>query len=212
MAIDDRVIARIKALIEDGNRILQEEGQRKGVDPAFGWVVSAMRAVEVVCGDPESRYFKAVDELNDPAANPLYRVERLIPVLTNLLIDIDAGMLASVTNQARAEIFEDFLDVGEHYLDTGQISQAGVIVSTVFEDTVKKICRKHGIDATGTAEPLINALKAKGKLTSNKAKGAKRAADLRNAALHANWQEFDVHDVKASLEFTRHWIAQELDG
>jgi uncharacterized protein YutE (UPF0331/DUF86 family) len=211
MAIDDRVIERIKLLIEEGSRIVHEKGPPQGLDPAFGWVISVTRVVEIVCPNPKARYITALEELQEHHA-PFVQVPLLVPLLTNLLSDIEAGMLVSVADQARAEVFDDFLDMGEHYLDAGQVPQAGVIVSAVFEDTLKKICRKHGIEDKGTAEPLINSLKAAGKLTSNKAKGAKRAADLRNAALHADWQSFDVHDVKASLEFTRQWIAQELDG
>lgn len=47
----------------------------------------------------------------------------------------DAGLLASVTDRARAEVFDNFLDHAQAHFGDGHKNEAGVIAGVVFEDT-----------------------------------------------------------------------------
>jgi predicted nucleic acid-binding protein len=132
-------------------------------------------------------------------------------VLINLLRDADAGMLAAVADQARAEAFDDFLDHAAQYLKSARKQEAGVIAGVVFEDAVRRISRKLLIPEKGEKlDALISALASRGEITAVKAKRARVAADVRTKATHAQWDEYEVEDVRATIEFTRELIEAKL--
>jgi hypothetical protein len=128
------------------------------------------------------------------------------------LIDANAGLLASVANQARAETFDDFLDHADAYLKDKRKNEAGVIAGVVFEDTLRQICRNEGIAEIGLKiDGLISELTNRGELSSVKTERARVAAHVRTKASHAQWDEYEIEDVKATIEFTRELISAKLD-
>lgn len=126
-------------------------------------------------------------------------------------MDADAGLIVSVANQASAEVFDDFLEHAVSYLSQTKKNEAGVIVGVVFEDTLRRICRVHGIvEKDLKLDTLISELSSKGELTPIKAKRARAAAHVRTKATHAQWDEFELADLKATIEFTRELIEAKL--
>ena len=112
----------------------------------------------------------------------------------------------------RAETFDDFLDHADAYLLEGRKSEAGVIAGVVFEDTLRQICRNEKITEKGLRlDGLISELTSRGELSGVKAKRARVAAHVRTKASHAQWEEFEINDVKATVEFTRELILAKLD-
>ena len=49
-------------------------------------------------------------------------------------------------------------------------------------------------------------------LTGTKAKRARVAADVRTKATHAQWDEFDLADVSATIDITQELISVQLDN
>ena len=136
----------------------------------------------------------------------------LASVLRNMVVDANAGLLASVANQARAETFDDFLDHADAYLKEKRKNEAGVIAGVVFEDTMRQVCRNDGITEKGLKlDGLISELSTRGELSGVKAKRARAAAHVRTKASHAQWDEFELDDVRATIEFTRELISAKLD-
>jgi len=134
-------------------------------------------------------------------------------LLENLLADIEAGLLTSVANRAAAEAFDDFLDHAKNYLADEKKNESGAIAGVVFEDSLRRICRKNQIPERGEKiDDLISTLVKRDIITPTKAKRARSAADVRTKATHAQWDEFDLDDVRATIEFTRELIASELDN
>jgi hypothetical protein len=130
-----------------------------------------------------------------------------------LLADADAGLLSSVADRARAETFDDFLDHADHYLGEARKNEAGVIAGVVFEDTLRRVCRRMNIaEKDVKLDALISELASAGELSAIKAKRARVAAHVRTKASHAQWDEFEVSDVQATIEFTREIISSKLDG
>jgi hypothetical protein len=87
-----------------------------------------------------------------------------------------------------------------------------VIVGVVFEDSVRRVCRKHSIDERDVnLDKLISELVKQNVLTELKAKRARAAAGVRTKATHAQWDEFTPGDVEAALAFTRELIENQLD-
>ncbi len=179
------------------------------------WLTTAQNAVHLVLADPKSPYRAKADKIAN--ADHGYSINGAVAefssILQALMKDIDDGLLASVANQARAETFDDFLDHAQSYFNDKRKNEAGVIAGVVFEDTLRQICRKEGVPEKGEKlDGLISELTNRGELTGVKAKRARVAAHVRTKASHAQWDEFELEDVKATIEFTRELIEAKLDG
>ena len=219
MPIDDAVRARLNELLQQGSSLGADRGEEGTLPPnqrqlCSAWLTAAQNLVHLICPDPQAPYrLKADNIANKNHGYTIHRaVGELAFVLRNLRQDADAGLLASVADQARAETFDDFLDHADAYLQDGSVKQAGVIAGVVFEDTVRRVCQKLGLGVKDVPlENLINALKARGELSGLKAKRAKVGSDLRTRATHAQWDEFTASDVEEAIAFTRELLADKLD-
>ncbi|NTU49999.1 MAG: hypothetical protein HGA87_03765 [Desulfobulbaceae bacterium] len=133
-------------------------------------------------------------------------------ILESLLHDIEAGLLASIEDQTRASVFDDFLDHAKEYAKEKRPQEAGVIAGVVFEDTLRTICRSAGIEEKGKKlDLLIDTLVKEGVLTQVKAKRAKVAAHVRTKATHAQWNEYELEDVNTAIGFTEELILKHFE-
>jgi hypothetical protein len=120
-------------------------------------------------------------------------------------------LLASIENQTRASVFDDFLDHAKDYAKNKLKNEAGVIVGVVFEDTLRTICRNASIEEKDNKlDFLINELVKAGIFAPIKAKRARVAAHVRTKATHAQWDEFELVDVNTTINFTEELILKAL--
>jgi hypothetical protein len=134
-------------------------------------------------------------------------------ILAALLTDAQHGLISSIADSARAETFDDFLDHATEYAKQNRRNEAGVIAGVVFEDSLRRICRKHGIhDKDVPLDNLISQLTQRDILSATKAKRARAAAHVRTKATHAQWDEFDIQDVNSCIEFSREILTNQLYG
>lgn len=219
MAIEETVRNRIKSLIAEAGELSRGNEQdqvfnREHMHKCSGWIGAALNVVQLVITNPSNGYYQKAREI---AARPVgfivnSHVGEFRHLLENLLQDIDAGLLSSVADRARAELFDDFLDHAKNYLKAGKKNEAGVIAGVVFEDSLRKVCRKHGIQEAGRKlDDLISELAKVELISQTKAKRARAAADVRTKATHAQWDQFDANDVKVAVEFTEEFVASKLD-
>ena len=109
------------------------------------------------------------------------------------------------------ESFNDFLDQGEAYYGNGLKKESGTIAGVVFENTIRRMCDKYRIDESGKKQDvLISALSTEKKIKAGKAKLARVAAHVRTQATHAQWDEFELSEVKITLDLTRALIQEHL--
>ena len=109
-----------------------------------------------------------------------------------------------------AETFDEFLDHAKSYHAANKKIEASVLASAVFEDTIKRIATKNSLDSKKTLEPLVDSLKSNDVFTAVKAKRAKAYSGLRNKALHAEWDEFDIKDVGEMIKGIEEIIEEYL--
>lgn len=219
MSLDEKVVARLTQLVAESYDLARGDDTGATLDEmqlarCKGWLVSAANVISQVCESPADPYRKHIDTIADTEHG--WTINQAVgqagQILYNLLGDARAGLLASVANRARAEAFDDFLDHASAYLDQKRKQEAGAIAGVVFEDSVRRVCDKLKISQKGEKlENLISALSAKGTITPVKAKRARVAAHVRTKATHAQWDEFELSDVSATIEFTREFIAAHLD-
>jgi hypothetical protein len=220
MALEERIELRIAQLIEQSRLLATGNNAGQSIDERHrgecsAWLTSAQNLIYIVCSDTASPYRQKADAVVAREWGYMIHegVAELSAVLRSLLLDAKAGLLASVADQARAETFDDFLDHADAYLADKRVKEAGVIGGVVFEDTVRRICRKQAIiEKDIKLDQLISALSSNGTFSGVKAKRARSAAHVRTKASHAQWDEFDQSDVEATIALTREIIAAFLDA
>lgn len=113
--------------------------------------------------------------------------------------DYENGYLFDTRALIEAEVFDDFLEQAEHLLNQGYFTAAAVIAGSVLEDSLRKLCTKHGIALP--AKPKLDTMNADlakaGVYNLLKQKQITALADLRNKAAHGKggFTKEDVEDM-----------------
>jgi len=223
MTPHDKAIQRLSQLIEEGELLRQDDGRGHVSDStqyqdARGWITASRNIILHIFPNGKSPYAEHVDGAIEEGENCGWEyvagtVGEIRSVLKNLLTDLQAGLLNSVADRARAETFDNFLDHAREYLANGQKNEAGVIAGVVFEDTIRRIAVKHNINEAGRKlDSIISALAADGAISGVMAKRCRAAAGVRTKATHAQWDAFGVGDVQATVAITDELVLAKLDG
>ena len=197
MPIEDAIVDRINELIADAQRLRRgnEHGQVLSDDHAQdcrGWLAAAMNIVQILVPNSNSAYRRISEKIADGDYGLVVHtaVGEVCAVLVNLLKDVQSGLVSSVADYARAEVFDDFLDHAKIYMRKGHKNEAGVISGVVFEDSLRRVCRKLNIPEQGqNLDALISELAKSNTLSATKAKRARASANVRTKATHAQWDE-----------------------
>jgi uncharacterized protein YutE (UPF0331/DUF86 family) len=130
-------------------------------------------------------------------AGGFYRqnLQQMLGHLAFVLDAIDQGLLARIEDAVRVADFTTFLDHAKEYHSEGKKMEAAVIASAILEDTAKQVVRKYGTAAADTLDGVINSLKTAGIVNKTESAKLRYYAGIRNAALHASWDEFSLDDV-----------------
>ncbi len=133
----------------------------------------SFNVVQLVCTNHENAYRKRAERIASKESGWSINedVGELASLLAELQRDIENGLLASVADRARAETFDDFLDHAKEYLKESLKNESGVIAGVVFEDSLRRVCRKNGKDDKGEKlDSLINYLASNNIISQAKAK------------------------------------------
>jgi hypothetical protein len=220
METDNKIETRLNDLIEKGETLRQGEDEGGAFDETHkqncsGWIAAARSVTQFVLPNSEALYRKHIEEVASKDHGWLINnaVGEITELLKHLLSDFDNGLLFSIINQTRAEVFDDFLDHARAYLADGRKNEAGVIAGVVFEDTLRRICKNHKIEESGEKlDNVISELSKAGIITGIMAKRARACAHVRTKATHAQWDEFEVGDVEATITFTDELILKKVDS
>jgi hypothetical protein len=217
VAVEEGITKRLALLEQEAERlrggnsigqVLTETHRQECV----GWITAALNAIQLACPDPTNAYRKRSEQIASESRGLMIptRVGELAEIIKNLLADLQAGLLGAA-GRARAETFDDFLDHARAYFEEKRKEPAGVIAGVVFEDAIRTISRNHNIHEKGRQlDDLISELAKIGVLSGAKSKRARAAAHVRTKATHAQWDEFDLSDVSATIEFASELLGSEL--
>lgn len=135
---------------------------------------------------------------------------RLRGILSALRADYDAGRLQSFEELIHADLFSDFLEMAEYFLDEGYKDPAAVIAGGVLEEHLRKLCGKHGV--TIPAKPKLDTMNADlakaGAYSKNDQKQVTAWAGLRNDAAHGNYTNYGPAEVKLMVAGIRDFISR----
>jgi len=161
----------------------------------------------------EFRRKMKMDNLHSFSFQLLFEV---LGVLEAIKYEIENGLLDDINSLLQADIFADFLEMGEYLLKEGYKDAAAVIIGTVLEDTLRKLAEKNGIATTNdkgkklTIEPINIELTKKDVYNQLVKKQITSWADLRNNAAHGHFDQYDNKQVEYMLLFVQNFASDYL--
>jgi len=149
-------------------------------------------------------------------SNYYKHVVEICGVLEAVKYEIENGLLDKLTALIQADIFANFLEMGDHLLKEGYKDAAAVIIGSVLEDTLRKLCDINEIKTINdkgkklTIDPLNIELERGGVYNQLVKKQITGWADLRNNAAHGHFGEYDIKQVQLMLLFVESFSADYL--
>ena len=160
--------------------------------------------------------FRAILKMNNLHSSSYQLLFEILGVLEAVIYDLENGLLDDIKNLLQADIFADFLEMGEHLLKEGYKDPAAVIIGSVLEDTLRKLAMANNIPTSNekgkllTMEP-INVELAKIDVYNQLVKKQITSwADLRNNAAHAHYDQYDKKQVEQMLYFVQTFTSDYL--
>lgn len=140
-----------------------------------------------------------------------YRLQCLIGAVQALREDYKAGALTPIQELIRAEVFDDFLEMAEHLLDQGYKDPAAVVIGSVLEQHLKRLCDRVKIPTDLNGKPkkadLLNSeLAAKKVYEKLDQKSVTAWLGLRNDAAHGDYDKYAAEQVKLLLLGVRDFL------
>ena len=149
--------------------------------------------------------------------------KRLIGILNSLLEDYRQGYMNDVEEWIIANVSADYMGQAEGLLDEATPDKfdyvpAAVLCGAVLEDSLRRLCNRQSptiktVKRNGqpkTLDPLITDLRSADVLKGTKAAELRSWAQIRNAAAHARFDDFDRHQVEAMIAGVKQFLADYL--
>lgn len=137
-------------------------------------------------------------------------ITRLHGVLRALRADYAADRLRSFQELVHGDLFSDFLEMAEYFLEGGYKDPAAVMAGGVLEEHLRKLCGKYGVPLAPKPKlDTMNADLAKaGAYNKNDQKQVTAWAGLRNDAAHGNYSNYNADEVKLMVSGIRSFISR----
>jgi uncharacterized protein YutE (UPF0331/DUF86 family) len=219
------LLQRIDALLQRGSALASRRKHDGEYGPTYwvqsemipdvqAWMTSAANLISLTTS-PGSYFREELERITTDkqlaGGAPWAVVQKMHGLLAALKDEASHGLLRRLEDVVVATAFDDFLDHAEAFHRANKAREAGVLAAIVLEDTIKRIAAKNNVDGSGlTLEPLVDALVKAGVFTPVKAKRVKAYAGVRNPALHAEWNKFDIRDAGELISGTRELIEHFL--
>lgn len=134
MSVEESVVGRLTEVIAQSKTLSVGNQWGQCVDEAkrarcSAWLSAAQNAVHLISPSANAPYRQKAGRIAsaEHGFGIHQSVGELAAVLEALIVDTNAGLLASVADRARAETFDDFLDHADAYLRDGRKDEGGVI-------------------------------------------------------------------------------------
>lgn len=160
MSIERREI--IRAIDATINQYLTWKKNPPEVD-SESWVIHTLLIETIFQFSPDNSSFKRnaryIVERAQDQYNPMWitdsqkmnrDIDDLYGVLSALKSAYNDNLLISVKQRIHADIFEDFIEIAENFLHESEKLKcpAAVMLGSVLESHIRKLCQKNGIDTT----------------------------------------------------------------
>lgn len=210
------VLKRLDELIVDGQYVRQSRSAHVDdrVPPPDtvngakyrGWYTQTHVYLSNILGRD---HIYSVEWRDFPAFAEVYEVDTRLELLARVRVDIEYGLLQSLTELVHAELFDDYLEMASHLLDRGYKDPAAVLAGSTCEAHIRKLCEKNGIatlkaSANGNSEAkrasaLNQELKSHGVYSQSQWRQVQSWLDIRNDAAHGNYEGYTKTQVEQMI-------------
>lgn len=205
----DSVLEACKSLLA-GSQYSDFSDEPENASQAANLLFSAIQRL----GPPGSSYINSAKAQESWLKGTVGRaIPPLLGALKALRTDYAAGYLQSVTELIHADIFADFLDMADYLLNQDYKDPAAVMVGSVLEEHLRKLCQKYGLPTDQNQKPkkadaLNSDLVASNAYSRLDQKSVTAWLDLRNKAAHGKYGEYSKEQVKLMLQGVQDFISR----
>ncbi|MCC5901619.1 MAG: hypothetical protein JJT87_06805 [Halomonas sp.] len=227
MELSKIVKNEINSLIDTGETILQKASR---ADSSFegselaevsSWVTRLGQLLRKLYGENSQHYKNfnraiSIDSFYIINHNWYGHVSQVQGIALTVKHDVENDLIDSIKGLLQAEIFANFLEIGEHLLSEGYKDAAAVTIGAVLEDSLRELCKKNNIaiaKSNGsplTIEPLNSELTKNEVYSKLTQKQITSWAHIRNKAAHGQYSEYDRSQVEMMLLFVQGFAEQHL--
>lgn len=225
--LDTKVVTEVIGLVESGARLLKRiqslDDAATGDDliEVTTWVTRLGQMIRRLYGGNSQHfeaYSSALGTTNFYYLHSGYNAHltQLVGVAKAVAHDVDNGLLADFKGLVQADVFADFLEMGEYLLNEGYKDAAAVLIGSVLEDGLRKLAEANAVplaQASGkpmTIEPINAELTRKSVYSKLVQKQITSWAHVRNKAAHGEFDEYNAEQVKMMLLFVQSFMAEYL--
>ncbi|WP_047691297.1 hypothetical protein [Vibrio sp. ZOR0018] len=227
MSISNLVKNEVDSIVRLGEVVVKKASTARssleGSDLAevTSWVTRVGQLILKLYGENSQHYKNytkaiGIDNFYVIHSNWYGHVSQVHGVALTVKHDIENDLIANIKGLLQAEIFANFLEIGEHLLNEGYKDAAAVTIGAVLEDGLRELSKKNGIavvkpnGAPKTIEPLNTELAQNEVYSKLVQKQVTSFAHIRNKAAHGQYDEYDVSQVQMMLLFVQGFSAQYL--
>lgn len=174
------------------------------------WIASVANLFRM-CATPDTYFAQEVTRIVEDRhlsdGVPYHTAQKLLGLLESVAEEMKHGLMRRAEYIFVASTFDQFLEHASEFHKADKKVESSVLASAVFEDSVRRVAGKMNVEQAGrTLDSIIDDLAKCGAVTPVKAKRWKSYAGVRNSALHAQWDDFDIRDVGDMIKGTREII------
>jgi hypothetical protein len=214
MSTVDELIANTEALlrrfdgIESSWQYSQTMGgwfkDKEGYEALMTELISLMHHIY---GDDHPHYQRIIYFHNQHSLEGLLSSKG---VLIGPIEVLKKGYLENLSKRLAVEISTDFLSAARDLAEAGEKDPAAVLACSVLEDALKRLASRNGFSELANQELSVvaNSLLARKVITKTTHASVIGFKTLRNAALHAQWNEVSLEAVRLLIAFLPTFLEQ----
>ena len=185
--------------------------------PVVDLITRLTAAIERIAGR-DSTYFRQINELDNKRLKRKIQTELsdLVGIAKALLSDIQNDYMVSFEEIVRGDLFGDFLEMATQLIDDNKNKDAAaVLAGSTLDAHIKQLCDKYRVTTTSgkkrkNADTLNAELVKAGVYTKLDQKNVTAWLGLRNNAVHGNYSEYTMDQVKLFVDGIRNFITRIL--
>ena len=160
----------------------------------------AISLISAIYGKSDPHYQRIIHFYNEGHLHALEQTEGLLKGTKN---NLESGLIDDLKSKVLIDIKTDFLETANNLLSEGEKDPAGVLACIVLEDSLKRLAAKYGIEEAKDKELSVaaGALFRASVIEKSTNQSIQNFKNLRNASLHAQWDQVSAESVRLLLTF-----------
>lgn len=216
-SIIPKILTHINSILDTYDSAL-DKGEQLSERDAIRIRTRTISVVKKIVGQ-DSPYLKEILWIEDNVGHEVYKAERMTAVLQGLRDELNDGLLDTLPELIRGELFDDFLQMAEHLHNEGYKDAAAVIAGSSLEAHLKQLAAKNDIEVQISEEGKQPRPKRAEQINQDLYKVANAYSlldskqitawlDLRNSSAHGNYMNYSENQVGQFIEWLKDFIAK----